>query len=103
MEDDIESWKQTISPCFIEYPFGESVQARDGDGLLHREDGPAYVDKHEACWYLRGRRHGLRMLSDGRLEYFFRGVRIPSAVNPWMLDRPTLYKVMEGFYEGEVA
>lgn len=103
MEDDIESWKQIITPCFVDYPFGEPMQVRDSRGLLHREDGPAYVDNSEACWYLRGRRHGLRLLSDGRVEYFFMGVKIPSVVNPWMLDCATLYKVMEGFYESEVA
>lgn len=103
MEDEIERWKQIITPCFIEYPFGDASESRDPDGLLHREDGPAFVDESEACWYSRGRRHGMRMMSDGRLEYFFWGVKIPEGVNPWMLDGSTLYRIMEGFYDKEIV
>lgn len=99
MEDDIEEWKQIITPTFIEYPFGDRGESRDLLGLLHSDEGPALVSQSEACWYKRGRRHGLRMFSDGRLEYYFAGVRIPEGVNPWLLDRSTMYRIMEGFYE----
>lgn len=40
------------------FDYGNGVlQYRNGEGLLSRVDGPAYIQPHAKQWYLNGKRH----------------------------------------------
>lgn len=96
MDEMIESWKDRIVPCFLEYPFGQSYEVYDDDGRLHSDTGPAVVTETTATWYHHGLKHGLHLTKDGGVEYYFRGIKIPSHINPKFLNKKTIYGIMEG-------
>jgi hypothetical protein len=97
MDELIESWKDRIMPCFLEYPFGQPRKIYDEEGLLHSDDEPALITENSATWYSHGLKHGLHLTFDGKAQYFFRGIKIPEHINPLFLNTKTLYLIMEGF------
>ena len=99
MEDELARWKEIITPCFLEYPFGGPSESLDEEGRLHADEGPALVTATEAAWYSHGLRHGMSLKSDGSVDYYFRGILIPRSQNPLLLTPKTLYQIMEGFIQ----
>jgi len=97
MDELIETWKERITPCFVEYPFGICKKIYDDDGLLHSDEEPALITQNTATWYSHGVKHGLQITKNGKIEYFFRGIKIPDYINPIFLNKRTLYHIMEGF------
>lgn len=96
MDEIIESWKERIVPCFLEYPFGQNREIYDEEGRLHSDTEPALVTDTTATWYCHGLKHGLHLTKGGKVEYFFRGIKIPSHINPKFLNSKTIYGIMEG-------
>jgi hypothetical protein len=96
MDEMIELWKERISPCFLEYPFSSTHELYDENGRLHSETEPALVTDTSATWYDHGLKHGLHLTKDGQIDYYFRGIKIPSHINPKFLNRKTVYGIMEG-------
>ena len=97
MDELLESWKERIAPCFVEYPFGSPRKLYDENGLLHSDEEPAVISHNFATWYSHGMKHGLHMTIDGKVDYYFRGIKIPNHINPIFLNKKTLYHIMEGF------
>ena len=72
-----EAWKARLDWFKDEFPFGPLQKFCNEIGLLHRDDGPAYISPTRITHYINGRKHGIDADKYGSINFYYENIRIP--------------------------